>query len=83
MGSQTNTPTHFLIYDVETHDYRGTASDGALVVVPEQVFTQRVRVLVQKMAAHNGSTQRDAAAYQRFHRDVIGLLSNADAWRKQ
>ena len=57
MGSRTHLPTHFFMYDGETHDYRGTASDGARVVVPEQLFTQRVCALVQTMAAHNGSAQ--------------------------
>lgn len=83
MGSRIESPTHFLIYDVETHDYRGTASDGALVMVAEQVFTQQVRALVQEMVAKNGSAYSDAAAYQRFHRAAIALLSNADAWRDQ
>ncbi len=82
-GNQTGTPTHFLIYDVETRDYRGRASDGDLVVVDEHVFAERVRALAHKLAATNAAVHTDAAAYRRFHRGAIRLLSNADAWRKQ
>jgi transglutaminase-like putative cysteine protease len=82
-GSQTGTPTHFLIYDVETRDYRGTASDGTLVVVDEHVFAERVRALAHQLAAASDGMYADAAAYRRVHNTAIYTLSNADAWREQ
>ena len=75
------TPTHFLIFDIETRDYRGVASDGAVVVVAERVFAERVRLLTLHLMAREGARYVDAAAYRRLHSAAISWLSNANAWR--
>lgn len=80
MAAGPHTPTHFLIFNVETRDYRGVASNGKVVVVAEHIFEEQVRLLTHHLMAREGARYGDAAAYRRLHNDAINWLSNANAW---